>query len=201
MKRDSNLRRPRPLRGAVAGAAVAPVVAAIVAAALLFGCRQRDTDPSEATPARPTSNAGSDRVGSAASGAGIVFGEPLAAHTARSIEVSTLTRVNRTSARERPSIDLRLDATDAEGAPARLAGSLRVVVVAPGSDPETLVFEFPLRTVADANRRYDATLEQYLVRVEPSWRTPPAVGSTLEIAVRLMPPSGAPLEAVGRIEW
>ncbi len=197
MKRDSNRRRPRPLHGAVAGAAVAP----IVAAALLFGCRQRETDPSEATPARPTSNAGSDRIGSTASGAGIVFGEPLAAHTARTIEISTLSRVNRTASRERPSIDLRLDAIDAAGAPARLAGNLRVVVVAPGSDPETLVFEFPLRTVADANRRYDATLEQYLVRVEPSWRTPPAAGSALEIAVRLMPPSGAPLEAVGRIDW
>jgi hypothetical protein len=131
----------------------------------------------------------------------VVFGEPLAAHTATAIEISTLSRVNRTSSRARPSIDLRLDALDAGGAPARLAGNLRVVVVAPGSDPETLVFEFPLRTVADANRRYDATLEQYLVRVEPDWQTPPAAGSTLEISVRLMPPAGQPLEAVGRIDW
>jgi hypothetical protein len=197
VKRDSNSRRTRPPRSAIAGAAAA----SIIAVALSFGCRQREADPSEATPVLPTSNAGSDRAGSTASVAGIVFGEPLAAHTARAIEVSTLSRVNRTSARERPSIDLRLDATDGAGAPARLAGNLRVVVVAPGSDPETLVFEFPLRTLADANRRYDATLEQYLVRVEPSWGTPPAVGSALEISVRLMPPSGEPLEAVGRIDW
>jgi hypothetical protein len=194
VKRPSNSERPWRTSRVFARVAVAAMAGALLSS----GCMQRETDPSEATPARPTSSAA---TGGSGSGAEVVFGEPLAAHTATTIEISTLSRVNRTSSRARPSIDLRLDALDAGGTPTRLAGNLRVVVVAPGSDPETLVFEFPLRTVADANRRYDATLEQYLVRVEPDWQTPPAAGSTLEISVRLMPPAGQPLEAVGRIDW
>ena len=197
MQRPPQRDRPSSLHRLPASVAMASLVALMASS----GCRQREADPSEATPARPTASAENGGRGSARVGSVSLFGDTFAAHTATSIEVSRLSRVNRTSARGRPSIDLRLDAFDAEGAPARLAGDLRVVVVAPGSEPETLVFEFPLRTVVDAARRYDATLEQYLVRVEPEWETPPAIGSSLDLSVRLMPPAGAPLEAVGRIEW
>lgn len=125
---------------------------------------------------------------------------PAAEHTASSIDISDLSRVER-DLRRVPLIELRLDAVDAAGAPARIGGAVRVVVDAPGAVPASQTFDLSLRSQAEADERYDPILRQYVLRVEPIWTTEPARGSALDLRVTLTLASGATSEATGSIEW
>jgi hypothetical protein len=103
--------------------------------------------------------------------------------------------------RRRALIEVRVDARDASGAPARLGGAMRIVVQAPGAVPESQTFDLALRTQRQSDERYDPILLQYVMRIEPVWSTEPARGSTIEVRASLTLASGSTLEAVGSIEW
>jgi hypothetical protein len=126
--------------------------------------------------------------------------EPPAGHTASTIAVSDLSRVER-DLRRQALIEVRVDARDASGAPARLGGAMRIVVQAPGAVPESQAFDLTLRTQKQSDERYDPILLQYVMRIEPVWSTEPARGSTIEVRASLALASGSTLEAVGNIEW
>jgi len=98
-------------------------------------------------------------------------------------------------------IDVRVDAVDPSGGAARIGGSMRIVVRAPGAVPESLAFDFPMRTQREADQRFDPTLKQYVLRIEPSWTTQPASGSTIDLVATLSLASGESLTASGAIEW
>jgi hypothetical protein len=165
--------------------------------ALAFaGCSSRRTDAVGVQPTKPSP--ATDGVVAAAP-APVATG-PLAAHTASAINISDLSRVER-DLRRRPLIELRIDATDAAGAPARIGGAIRVVVDAPGAAPASQTFDLSLRTQAEADERYDPILRQYVLRIEPVWATEPARGSAVEIRATLSLASGATTEATGTIEW
>jgi len=184
-------------RAAVSPSTMRMLVSLALAAGAPAGCRQAETDPAEAAPVRPTAT---ENDGARRGSMDSIFDSP-ASHGATRLAVSALSRINRASGRARPSIDLRLDATDDRGAPARIGGDLRVKVIAPGSAPERLVFGFSMRTKAEADRRYDPTLEQYVLRLEPDWQTLPAAGSTLDLEIELTTAAGQVLRASGSIEW
>lgn len=185
---------PFPARNAALPAAAAAICAAALWACA--GCAPRSTSPASAAPTLPTA----ESDGAISPIAPIAGDAPPAVHTAASIGLSALSRIER-AAGKRPLIELRIDAADAGGAPARLGGSLRVVVRATGATPESQTFDIPMRTQAEADRRHDAILRQYVLRIEPLWTTEPARGSSLEVSVTLTLQSGTPLETQGGIEW
>lgn len=162
----------------------------------LSGCASRRTDAASAAPTKPSPEAG----GVVASTEPALPSEPPAGHTASTIAVSDLSRVER-DLRRRALIEVRVDARDASGAPARLGGAMRIVVQAPGAVPESQTFDLALRTQRQSDERYDPILLQYVMRIEPVWSTEPARGSTIEVRASLALASGSTLEAVGNIEW
>lgn len=177
----------------------AKTAAACALAALVLlgnGCASGRSDAAGVTPTQPTPSTD----GVAAPVPEPMPAGPVAAHTASAIDVSDLSRVER-DLRRRPLIELRIDAVDAAGAPARLGGSMRVVVAAAGAEPPSQTFDLSLRSQAEADKRYDAILRQYVLRVEPSWKSEPARGSTVEVRATLTLASGSSLEASGSIEW
>lgn len=78
---------------------------------------------------------------------------------------------------------------------------MRVVVRAPGAEPAELVYDFPMSTQLESDRRLDTTLKQYVLRIEPNWKAEPASGSFVDIVATITPVSGPPLEARGVVEW
>ena len=185
--------RPRNL-------AIATVLCVGLCAGLLTtglgGCSSRRTDAASAKPTKPSPEAGAV----VAPAQQTPPTEPPAEHTASAIAVSDLSRVER-DLRRRPLIEVRIDARDASGAVARLGGAMRVVVQAPGAVPESQTFDLPLLSQRQADERYDTILRQYVMRIEPTWTTEPARGSTIEVRVALTLASGSTLEAAGTIEW
>ena len=175
---------------------VATAACAVLGALALGGCASRRTDAAGVQPTKPSTVAD----GAAAAAPEPAAMGPLAAHTASAISVSDLSRVER-DLRRRPLIELRLDAVDAAGAPARIGGAIRVVVEAPGAVPSSQTFDLSLRSQADADERYDPILRQYVLRIEPLWTTEPALGSAVEIRATLNLASGATLRATGGVEW
>jgi len=182
----------------------APTAAAVLCAAALCaavpcastGCAARSADPATAAPTLPSA----ETDGAVAPIAPVSGDAPPATHTAAALKLSALSRVERVPGR-RPLIELRVDAVDAAGAPARLGGLMRVTVQAPGAQPETQAFDIPLRTQPEADRHFDAILRQYVLRIEPTWTTEPARGSVLEVSMTLARPTGAELVARDRFEW
>jgi hypothetical protein len=160
--------------------------------ASLAGCRQAQTDAATAKPARPA-----ETVVQPPAPQPIANPAP---NTAVALRVSRLSRIVR-----QPGvgavIDLRLDAVDASGRPASVGGEIRVVLEAPGAVPEAHAYDFMLRSVEEAEMHLDATLRQYVLRIDPSWATPPASGSTLTVRVTLTDASGATTTAVGSLRW
>lgn len=159
------------------------------------GCTNPERDAASAKPALPSAADGGMPPLVAPESR-----EPLAEHTATRLTISGLSRVERRSLRN-PLIDLRLDAVDRANAPARLGGAMRVTVRAAGAEPDALVFDLPMRTAAEAERRYDPTLRQYVLRVEPVWKKEPPGGSTLEVTATLALADGGALEATTILNW
>jgi hypothetical protein len=58
-----------------------------------------------------------------------------------------------------------------------------------------------LRSVEEAEKHLDATLQQYVLRIDPSWATAPAAGSTLTVRVTLTGASGVTTTTVGSLRW
>ena len=122
-----------------------------------------------------------------------------ALHTAARIVISQLSRVER-MANAPTLIDVRLDAFDAAGRPARMAGDLRIVLRTAGS-PQYLAFDVPLVTKRQVERRIDATLEQFVLRLEPAWGTEPPRGSDLVLTATVLAADGSVLESTARLKW
>lgn len=126
--------------------------------------------------------------------------EPLAYHGATRIELTQLSRSNRRGA-ARQSLDLRLDAFGADGAPARAAGEIRVVVEADGAEPAFAAYDIPMSTRAEEARHYDEVLGQYVLRVAPAWSKPPRDGTELRVTVTIRPRVGEAIETRGVVRW
>lgn len=126
--------------------------------------------------------------------------EPLADHGAARIELTQLSRSNRRGA-ARQSLDLRLDAFGSDGAPARAAGEIRVVVEADGAEPAFAAYDIPMSTRAEEARHYDDVLGQYVLRVAPAWSKPPRDGTELRVTVTIRPRVGEALETRGVVRW
>lgn len=188
--------RTRHLALVAAGLSVSLSVFLGAIVANLAGCSSRRTDAASAKPTKPSPEVG----GAPAPVQPAVPTEPPAEHTASAIAISDLSRVER-DLRRRPLIEVRIDARDASGAPARLGGAMRLVVQAPGAVPESQTFDLPIVSQKQADERYDAILRQYVMRIEPAWTTEPARGSAVELRASLTLASGTTLEAVGDIEW
>lgn len=166
----------------------------------LGGCSTRRTDAASAKPTKPSPEVDGVPTPVPPPVQPAAPTEPPAEHTASVIDISDLSRVER-DLRRRPLIEVRIDARDASGAPARLGGAMRLVVQAPGAVPESQTFDLPLVSQKQADERYDAILRQYVLRIEPAWTTEPARGSAIEVRASLTLASGATLDAVGNIEW
>ena len=164
----------------------------ILVCTVMAGCRQAQTDAATAQPARPA-----DTVVQPPAPQPIANPAP---NTAVAISVSRLSRVVRQPGVV-PVIDLRLDAVDASGRPASVGGEIRVVLEAPGAVPEAHAYDFMLRSVEEAEMHLDGTLQQYVLRIDPSWATAPAPGSTLTVRVTLTGAAGATTTAVGSLRW
>ncbi|MFM1824092.1 MAG: hypothetical protein RI967_2358 [Planctomycetota bacterium] len=175
---------------------------AVLAAPVLFavGCRVAPADPSVATPAQPLPESavaevpvGPERRPQPPRS------EPLAVNGAVRIVLTPLSHV--AVAGGSPVLNLRIDAFGASGAPARMAGILRVVLSSPGADPERCAFDVPIETRSQETAHFDETLGQYVVRVAPAWMRIPGRGAPLEVALTLTVPDGPPLESTGTIAW
>ncbi len=126
--------------------------------------------------------------------------QPLANHLAHSIVLTPLSRVRRAGGTN-PSIDLRVDALDAAGAPSRVAGQLRVKVECADAMPAECTFDIALATRVEEATYYDTTLETYVVRLEPKFSREPALGSKLIVTLELTSATGARLDARGSVAW
>jgi hypothetical protein len=181
-------------------------LAAVAAAVFASGCVSQSRDPAMREPVKPTATATSTEQLPAAPAPKPAEAPPppapvpMARHLALRLEVSALSQVNRSDP-AKPTLDLRIDALDNLGAPARAAGTLRIVVAGTGADPAACVFNIAMATQADESKLYDSVLEQYVVRLAPTWKTLPAAGADISIALELTPTAGEPLAAKGTLRW
>lgn len=180
-------------------------VLVLSASTTFAGCVASGTaDPSQASPVRPTeTTVRGERppdvqpVQPPAQPSAV---DPPIAHRASRLVLTPLSTV-RAAPDGRDAIDLRLDALDEAGARTRMAGEIRIVLRAKGCDPLYSAFDLQILTKAQEAKHWDATLEQYVLRVEPNWKVPPAEGARIEVTVTLSPTSGPSLETSGAIEW
>jgi hypothetical protein len=184
--------RSRALRGiaaSVAASAVAAVLATVPAA-----CRTPPADPSTVAPARPV-EPGSGRPSPSA-------GAPSAQRAVNRATRLVLTPLSHVATSGgSPVLNLRIDAFDAAGAPARMAGILRVGLASPGADPERCVFDVPLETRAQESKHFDEVLGQYVIRVAPAWMRIPSRDAPLEVTATLLVADGTTVAATGRVAW
>ncbi|MFZ9880787.1 MAG: hypothetical protein ACO3QC_05235 [Phycisphaerales bacterium] len=182
--------------------------AAVAFAAVVFaqGCVSQSRDPAMREPVTPTATATStEQLPAAPSPKPVELPPPpapvpMAQHRALRLEVSALSQVNRSNP-TKPTLDLRIDALDNLGAPARAAGALRIVVEGAGAEPAACVFNISMATQADEAKLYDTVIEQYVVRLAPTWKKLPAAGADISVALELTPPTGEPLKATGLLRW
>lgn len=173
------------------------LVAGLVAATAMTACRQTQTDAAAATPTRPTQDAAVLEPSPAPAAAQTAVAAP---NTAVRISLSRLSRIAR-PAGAAPVIDLRIDGFEASGAPAQLGGHIRVELEAPGAFPARQTYDFPLATLEQAARHFDATLSQYILRIDPNWSISPPTGANLALSVTLTDPSGATFTTSGSLKW
>jgi hypothetical protein len=178
-----------------------PATAAVLACAL-GACLSPPIDPTENVPVRACEER---RVIDSPPAALVEKPSELpiderAPHAATRLVISQLSRVERL-ANAPVLIDVRLDAFDATGAPAPLAGDLRIVVKSAAADPCYLAFDVPMASKRQVARRFDQTLRQYVIRLEPAWEREPVRGSDLELKATLLVQDGSVIEAEARLLW
>lgn len=175
---------------------------AVASAALLASCRSQPIDPTANRPVRPSEVRGCDEKGPDAipPASTMPVGEERAQHRATRIAISQLSRIER-DAGMRAVVDVRLDTVDGAGEPAVIAGDLRIVLRTSQADPCQLAFDVPMISRNQVAQRFDATLDQYVLRLEPEWRTEPARGTELELVATLMTVDGRLLESTARFAW
>jgi hypothetical protein len=165
-------------------------------------CEKVARDPSVQKPVQASETSGAGQIPPAAiqPAPSIVPAEVRATHAATRIALTPLSRVRR-EGQPQPSLDLRIEALDASGGASRMAGELRVVVRAPGGDPEHSAFDVAMVTEPQQVRHFDETLGIYVVRVDLKFIKPPSAGAPLEVSLNLTTPMGSVLEASGTVRW
>ena len=188
----------RPQRGCILAA-----LAVVTAGSLAVGCEKPLRDPSMARPTTPSETSGQGQQPPASMQTAIVTSmsvDPLAEHRATKLVLTGLSQISRPA----PGVailDLRFDALDDAGLPARMAGDLRVVLRAPGADPEHCAFDVSLLTERQQLKHFDETLAMYVLRLEPRYMREPAIGSVIEVTATLAARNGSVIESTGRIAW
>lgn len=181
-----------------------PRLRALVAAcvlALLGACKTPLADPTENAPLFPSTTVDCDKKapGLLAPASRGVADSIRAPHTASSLSVSRLTRIDR-STPARPLVDLRIDALDAAGNMAQMGGDVRVILKA-RSEPCYLVFDVAMARRIDAELRLDPTLGQYVLRLAPEWSREPSLGDDIGIVLSLTTLDGKILETESTLVW
>jgi len=186
----------KPARATLAGA--------LAASLLLSACSGQLIDPTANTPIRPSDLSDLEEASGVPDAVPPILRWSLpgatAAHAARDIRISQLSRVERL-ANAPTLIDIRLDATDKDGAFASIAGDLRITIRCAGAEPATLAFDATLKTEPEVKRRRDDVLGQYVLRLEPIWTREPARGTPLEISANLLTTEGKLIESRTSLVW
>jgi hypothetical protein len=201
------LTRARSLGGGLSiSAAVAWTLSAAALAGAggwMLGCEKELRDPSATRPTQPSETAGQGEQPPATLQTIVTpapMADPLAEHRATKLILTGLSQITR-PAPGVAIIDLRFDALDDAGLPARMAGDLRVVIRAPSAEPEHSAFDIPLQTVKQQAKHFDETLLMYVVRLEPRFTREPAAGSQIEVTATLASRDGRVIESSGRVAW
>jgi hypothetical protein len=190
----------RPLRAAcMCGGMIREAIptATLAISLALVGCREPQPDAASARPALPSRESSELAPRPDLPAAPISVTAP---STAVRIDVSRLSRVVR-AADAATVIDLRIDGFDASGRSAVLGGTVRVELEVPGASPAIQSFNFHLRTLEEAARHFDSTLEQYVLRLDPNWNTKPERGTKITIRVTLHEPSGTTIATASTLAW
>lgn len=168
----------------------------------LVGCMQRSVNPSGQQPVQASETAapGEAPPSAVAPLSSVpITGRPLRL-TATKLVLTPLSQTSVISGSPK-CVDVRVDALDASGNPARLAGELRIVLRCADCDPEYSAFDVRLMDLADETKVYDDTLNLYVFRVLPRFTHGPESGATMEITLALNAPDGTVLETRGTVRW
>lgn len=181
-----------------------PLAIALIALApiALASCRSQPIDPTANVPVRPTESrdCGETPPDALAPASRSVPVDERAVNTATRIEISQLSRIERT-ANAPTLIDVRIDAFDDSGSPAMIAGEIRIVLRTSRAEPCYLAFDVPMATKREVERRVDATLNQFVLRLETEWKTEPARGEDIDLTATLTRLDGRVLESSARLAW
>ena len=175
---------------------------ALSVGALVASCVSVPIDPTANIPilASESADEGDPLPAALSPVASKVAADERAPHRAVAMVISKLSRIERVAGAP-ILIDVRLDAVDASGEPAPLAGDLRIVSTSSRCEPRHLAFDVALATKRQAEKRYDATLQQYVLRLQPEWDVEPLVGDELNLTATLTALDGSVLEATTRLTW
>jgi hypothetical protein len=171
------------------------------------GCAPRTTDPVDQTPMQASETTGPGQVPpSVVAPLSMVplTGRPLRL-TATKLVCTPLSQTTSTQAAvgggSPKCVDVRIEALDAAGNAARLAGELRILLRCADCDPEYSAFDVRLLDLADEKKVYDETLDLYVFRVLPRFTHAPEPGTVIEITLALNAPDGTVLETRGSVRW
>ena len=173
-------------------------MASLVAAS----CVSVPVDPTANIPMRANESRSADETAPAAIGpvSSRVPADERAPHAATSMMISPLSRVERTAGSP-ALVDVRIDAVDSLGEPVALAGDMRIVLKAAKADPCYLAFDIPLATKRQVERRFDVTLSQYVLRLQPEWDVDPTRGDDIVLTATLTTLDGKVLESTSHLVW
>jgi len=164
------------------------VIASTLGVTVPLAC---DSAPSSANGGRAANGATAD-------------GPPRWPYWPTSMRVHPLSRVIRADA-ESPFgvLDLRLEASDADGIDGRAVGTITIELVARGRNAEPTRFEWTVDLADPAvNRRlFDTVTRTYHIRREFEWTASPAPGTMLQLNVTLDTADGRTLRSRSQLRW
>ena len=174
----------------------------LMASLVAASCVSVPVDPTANIPMRASESRSADETAPAAIGpvSSRVPADERAPHAATSMMISPLSRVERTAGAP-ALVDVRIDAVDSLGEPVALAGDMRVVLKAAKADPCYLAFDIPLATKRQVERRFDVTLSQYVLRLQPEWDVDPTRGDDIVLTATLTTLDGKVLESTSHLAW
>lgn len=121
------------------------------------------------------------------------------------IRILPLTRLARTDGAidpvTAPTIEIRVEAMDSTGEPTRAVGIFVVSVDAEGAVPATQRWKIDVRTAETHSQRFDTVTDTYRFDLTPTWTTPPARGTKVNLKVVLFGTDGATPAASATVTW
>ncbi|MBL9150475.1 MAG: hypothetical protein JNM94_17450 [Phycisphaerae bacterium] len=100
-----------------------------------------------------------------------------------------------------PSLDVRLEFSDADGSRTRAVGTVVIAIQCSSAVPQETRFTVPLRTRAENAALFDDVTDTYRITLTPEWTKPPASGSAVRIDVFYFGLDGAAPTATGSVTW